>query len=257
MVVSYKAGTTFAGWQSLFAGGHRRVPRAHLEGSRPRRGDEERVLVVGWPVDRELGEGRQRHAHSEPPVLGRPAPPRQGRLQVRERHRSRVPGVPLESAAGDLPAAADRRGQRDQGRDREREPADERAHGVRRGAVDQQRAPAVHRHRGAAGVRLRHRPGRGREAAVRRARRRPAVQLDQLVRDQGLLRPERVREVPPRSGHGLEAHDRSRLEQGQQGCLGQGRQGGCVHAHHDGRRQAQAAHRADRRGGVEELRGST
>ena len=38
---------------------------------------------------------------------------------------------------------------------RERERADERAHGVRRGVVDQQRAPAVHRRGGAAGVRVR------------------------------------------------------------------------------------------------------
>ena len=66
-----QAGQDLRGWQSLFGGGVGILPVAHPEGQGPRRGDEERLHVVGWPVDRQVDEGRQHHPDAERELLGR------------------------------------------------------------------------------------------------------------------------------------------------------------------------------------------
>ena len=80
-----------------------------------------RLRLLRWPVDdRGVEQDRRRHARPEPELLGRQAEARQGRVPVRARHRSRVPGVQERRGRHDLPAAADRRRRADQRRHRRR-----------------------------------------------------------------------------------------------------------------------------------------
>ena len=212
----------------------RRLSQPPAPGQGPRRGDEGRVRVVGWSLVRQVDEGRQRRAHPQPQVLGPQAQPRQGRLQVHHRHVRRAGGLQDGAGGRALPAGSTGDG-----------PAEERTQHLLRGEGGlllrghlAERGEAAARQQGrAAGPRLRDRPRRHREAAVRGGEARHQGHPEPHHADQRHLVHGGFREVHRVAGEGRPAHAGRRLGEAGRGLDQERPEGDAHHQVHD-RQQA-------------------
>ncbi len=83
----------FGTWTQLFSADYGIMPSHILEGKNRDALDEERLHVVRWSVDHEVGQGRERDADPEPEVVRHQAHDPEGDLQDPGGHRGRVPGL--------------------------------------------------------------------------------------------------------------------------------------------------------------------
>ena len=237
-VVKYKPGKTYAGWQSLFASG-RHPPVAPPEGQGPRQGAEGRLHVVGRSVVRQVEQGRRRSSSRRTRSTGarsrtstrscsssRPTPPPSSRRSSRARSTRSTRSRSSTSSTRSRRAspARTRSSTRTPGRSKRcgptcRSSRSTRRPCARRSATRSTAKAIVKKLFGPLGVN-------------------GAGELAQPVHPRGLQRPERVGQVQARSRQGRLADDRRRLEEGHRRHLGQGRQEGRVHDHHDLRQQA-------------------